>query len=280
MNPGGNYVGVRLADAVDGKTTLVFAGEVQIKKGERLIVEADGGPEFAEVTTTTPVLGKACSSKKAKRLLRLASDSEYADYIERVDLQTEIQLFAEGWIEEHRLELHLAKAQVGFDRRKISLLFTSDKKVDTRDLCRAVSERFETRVDARMIGVRDETKLLGGIGSCGLTLCCSTWLKGFHPVAIKMAKMQGITPNPSKLTGHCGRLKCCVAYELEGGIEAARRLGPRGRSVRPGARAGASRPRGASSSSGRARGLLIRPSIPRRSGIRLPGTNLPRLPDP
>jgi cell fate regulator YaaT (PSP1 superfamily) len=225
VNPGGNYVGVRLADAEDGKTTLVFAGEVQVKKGERLIVESEAGPEFAEVTTTTPVLGKACSSKKAKRLLRLASDSEYADYIERVDLQKEVQLFAEGWIEEHRLELRLAKAQVGFDRRKIGLLFTADKKVETRDLCRAVAERFETRVDARMIGVRDETKLLGGIGSCGLTLCCSTWLKGFHPVAIKMAKMQGITPNPSKLTGHCGRLKCCVAYELEGGIEAARRLG-------------------------------------------------------
>jgi cell fate regulator YaaT (PSP1 superfamily) len=233
VNPGGNYVGVRLADAVDGKTTLVFAGEVQVKKGERLIVEADAGPEFAEVTTTTPLLGKACSSKKAKRLLRLASDSEYADYIERVDLQKEIQLFAEAWIDEHRLELHLAKAQVGFDRRKIALLFTSDKKVDTRDLCRAVSERFETRVDARMIGVRDETKLLGGIGSCGLTLCCSTWLKGFHPVAIKMAKMQGITPNPSKLTGHCGRLKCCVAYELEGGIEAARRLGHGGERSAP-----------------------------------------------
>ena len=225
VNPGGNYVGVRLADAEDGKTTLVFAGEVQVKKGERLIVEAESGPEFAEVTTTTPVLGKACSSKKAKRLLRLASDSEYADYIERVDLQKEVQLFAEAWIEEHRLELHLAKAQVGFDRHKIALLFTADKKVETRDLCRAVAERFETRVDARMIGVRDETKLLGGIGSCGLTLCCSTWLKSFHPVAIKMAKMQGITPNPSKLTGHCGRLKCCVAYELEGGIDAARRLG-------------------------------------------------------
>jgi cell fate regulator YaaT (PSP1 superfamily) len=225
VNPGGNYVGVRLADAEDGKTTLVFAGEVSVKKGERLIVEADGGPEFAEVVTTMPVLGKACSSKKAKRLLRLASDSEYADYIERVDLQKEVQLFAEGWVEEHRLELRIAKAHVGFERRKIVLLFTADKKVDTRELCRAVAERFETRVDARTIGVRDETKLLGGIGSCGLTLCCSTWLKSFHPVAIKMAKMQGITPNPSKLTGHCGRLKCCVAYELEGGIDAARRLG-------------------------------------------------------
>ena len=224
-NPGGNYVGVRLADAEDGKTTLVFTGEVQVKAGERLIVESDGGPEFAEVTTTTPALLKACSAKKARRLLRLASDSEYADYAERLDLQREAKAFADAWAEEHRLDLNIVKAQVGFDRRKIVVLFTAATKVETRDLVRALSDRFEMRIAVRTIGVRDETKLLGGIGSCGLTLCCSSWLKSFHPVAIKMAKMQGITPNPAKLTGHCGRLKCCVAYELEGGIEAARRLG-------------------------------------------------------
>lgn len=224
-NPGGNYVGVRLADAEDGKTTLVLTGEVEVKKGERLIVETDNGPEFAEVTTTTPVLGKPCSSKKAKRFLRLASDSEYADYAERVELQDAAQLFADAIIEKDRLDMRLVKCAVGFDRRKITILFTSDKKVETRDLGRAVSDKFEMRVDMKMIGVRDETKIIGGIGSCGLTLCCSTWLKSFHPVAIKMAKMQGITPNPSKLTGNCGRLKCCIAYELEGGIEAARKLG-------------------------------------------------------
>ncbi len=232
-NPGGNYVGVRLADAEDGKTTLVFTGEIQVKAGERVLVEADGGPEFAEVTTTSPGLPKACSARKARRFLRLASDSEYADYAERLDLQREAKAFADSVVEERRLELNVVKAQVGFDRRKIVLLFTADKKVDTRDLARAVSDRFEMRVDVRMIGVRDETKLLGGIGSCGLTLCCSTWLKAFHPVAIKMAKMQGITPNPAKLTGHCGRLKCCVAYELEGGIEAARRLGHGGEKHAP-----------------------------------------------
>ena len=232
-NPGGNYVGVRLADAEDGKTTLVFTGEVQVKAGERVIVEADGGPEFAEVTTTTPLLAKACSSKKAKRFLRLASDSEYADYAERLDLQREAKAFADAVAAERRLELNIVKAVVGFDRRKIVLLFTADKKVETRDLARALSEKFEMRTDVRMMGVRDETKLLGGIGSCGLTLCCSTWLRGFHPVAIKMAKMQGITPNPAKLTGHCGRLKCCVAYELEGGIDAARRMGHGGEKGAP-----------------------------------------------
>jgi cell fate regulator YaaT (PSP1 superfamily) len=232
-NPGGNYVGARLADAEDGKTTVVFTGEVQVKAGERLIVETESGPEFAEVTTTTPLLPKACSSKKAKRFLRLASDSEYADYVERLDLQREVKAFADAFATDGKLDLNVVKALVGFDRRKIVLLFTADKKVDARDLSRAVAERFEMRTDTRMIGVRDETKLLGGIGSCGLTLCCSTWLKGFHPVAIKMAKMQGITPNPSKLTGHCGRLKCCVAYELEGGIEAARRMGHGAQKVSP-----------------------------------------------
>jgi len=224
-NPGGNYVGVRLADAEDGKTTLVFAGEARVAVGEHLIVETDGGPEFAEVTSTTPFLGKACSSKKAKRLLRLASDSEYADYVERLEMQEKAFLFASARAAELKLELAVVKCAIGFDRRKVTLLYTADQRVETRDLARDLSNELMMRVEAKPIGVRDETKLIGGIGSCGLTLCCSTWLKGFHPVTIRMAKAQGITPNPSKLTGTCGRLKCCVAYELEGGIEAARRMG-------------------------------------------------------
>lgn len=225
LNPGGNYVGVRLADAEDGKTTLVFTGEIEVKPGERLIVETESGPEFAEVTSASPVLPRACSAKKARRFLRLASDSEYADYAERLELQQAALAFAEERVEALKLEMRVVKCAVGFDRRRLTILFTSDKKVDTRELSRAVSDKFDIRVEVKMIGVRDETKLVGGIGSCGLTLCCSTWLRGFHPVAIRMAKMQGLTPNPAKLTGQCGRLKCCVAYELEGGIEAARRMG-------------------------------------------------------
>lgn len=224
-NPGGNYVGVRLADAEDGKVTMVFLGDVKVGKGEHLIVETDNGPEFAEVTNTTPLLAKPCSAKKAKRFLRLASDSEYADYVERLELQNQAFDLATGKIEEKGLEMRLVKCAIGFDRRKVVLIYTADKRVETRDLAREVSEALKMRVDMKLVGVRDETKIIGGIGPCGLTLCCSTWLKSFHPVTIRMAKMQGITPNPSKLTGMCGRLKCCVAYELEGGIEAARRMG-------------------------------------------------------
>src|SRR5258706_4921997 len=224
-NPGGNYVGVRLADAEDGKTTLVLTGEVHVGVGEHLIVEIDSGPEFAEVTTATPMLGKACSSKKAKRFLRLASDSEYADYVDRLEVQDRAYRFALERVSALGLDLRVVKCALGFDRRKITVLYTADNRVETRDFIRDMSNELKMRVEMKMIGVRDETKLIGGIGSCGLTLCCSSWLKGFHPVTIRMAKAQGITPNPSKLTGLCGRLKCCVAYELEGGIEAARRMG-------------------------------------------------------
>lgn len=228
VNPGGNYVGARLADATDGKVTVVFAGEVEVRTGERIVVETEEGPEFAEVTTLTPVLAKACSQKKARRLLRLASDSESADFAERLELQEEAARFATARAEEMRLPVSLVKCVVPFDRRRITVLYSSDERANLRDLCREMSDRFRLRVEARMVGVRDETKIVGGIGPCGLTLCCSTWLRGFHPVTIRMAKMQGITPNPSKLTGMCGRLKCCLAYELEGGIEAARRMGSKG----------------------------------------------------
>ena len=236
VNPGGNYVGARLADAMDGKMTVVFAGEVGVRKGERIVVETEDGPEYAEVTTLSPVLAKSCSQKKAKRLLRLASDSESADFAERLELQEEAARFAAQRIEEQRLPVSLVKCAVPFDRRRITVLYSSEERANLRDLCREMSDRFRTRVDARMVGVRDETKIVGGIGPCGLTLCCSTWLRGFHPVTIRMAKLQGITPNPSKLTGMCGRLKCCLAYELEGGIEAARKMGSKGHDRKDGDR--------------------------------------------
>jgi cell fate regulator YaaT (PSP1 superfamily) len=232
-NPGGNYVGVRLADSEDGKVTTVLAGEVPLRKGERIIVETDQGPEFAEVITTTPLLAKPCSTRKARRFLRLASDSEYADFVERLELQDRAFLFSVKRIAALGLPMKLAKCAVGFDRRKIVLIYSSEERVNTRDILRDVSDEFHLRVEAKLVGVRDETKLMGGIGPCGLTLCCSTWLRNFHPVTIKMAKMQGITPNPAKLTGMCGRLKCCIAYELEGGIEGARRLGTRGPDKKP-----------------------------------------------
>lgn len=233
-NPGGNFVGVRLADAEDGKTTLLLMGEIPVKKGEKVIVETDTGPEFAEVTTLTPAAGKACSTKKAKRFLRLASDSDHADYIDRIELQDRAYRFASEYAERKKIDVRIVKCAVGFDRRKITILYTSDARADVRDLTRDLANEFKLRADARLIGARDETKLIGGIGSCGLSLCCSTWLKTFHPVTIRMVKLQGVVPNPSRFTGVCGRLKCCIAYELDGGIEAARHMGQERREAKEG----------------------------------------------
>lgn len=227
-NPGGNFVGVRLADAEDGKLTIVLAGEVPLEKGAHILVETDSGPEIAEVLTLNPVLSKPCSSKKAKRLIRRASDAEMADFAERLALQERADRFVRQYLIGKDIPIKFLRATASFDRRKVILHYSSDERVHLRDLTRDAASALSVRVEARMTGVRDETRMMGGIGPCGLTLCCSTWLKGFHPVTIKMAKMQGITPNPSKLTGMCGRLKCCLAYELEGGIEAARKAASKG----------------------------------------------------
>jgi cell fate regulator YaaT (PSP1 superfamily) len=216
---------VRLADAEDGKTTIVLAGEIPLEKGDRIIVESDGGPEIAEVMNLTPVLSKPCSSKKAKRLIRRASDAEMADFAERIAMQDRADRFVRTWLFGKDLPVKFIRCTVGFERRKATIHYASDERLALRDLTRDLSNELSIRVEARLTGVRDETKMMGGIGPCGLTLCCSTFLRGFHPVTIKMAKMQGITPNPSKLTGMCGRVKCCLAYELEGSIEAARRIG-------------------------------------------------------
>ena len=233
-NPGGNFVGVRLADAEDGRVTIVLSGEVRLVRGERIIVETENGPEIAEVTTTDPVLVKSCASRKAKRFLRLASDREQSDFIDRLELQERAAAIVRRRVEEQRLAVKLVKCQAGWDRRRLMVVYSSEEKVSLRDLCRELSEELGIRVESRSVGVRDETRSTGGIGPCGLTLCCSTWMRGFHPVTIKMAKIQGITPNPSKLTGMCGRLKCCLAYELEGGIEAARRMAQKLGDKRPG----------------------------------------------
>jgi cell fate regulator YaaT (PSP1 superfamily) len=217
-----------VADAEDGKMTFVFSGEVVLKRGERIIVEMEQGPEFAEVVTTTPILAKACSTRKARRLLRLASDSEYADFAERLELQRRAFLFAASRASALKLSVKIIRCAIGFDRRKIVVVYSSEERIALRDLLRELSDEFQLRTEAKLVGVRDETRMLGGIGPCGQTLCCSTWMRNFHPVTTKMAKLQGITPNPAKLTGMCGRLKCCIAYELEGGIEGARRIGAKG----------------------------------------------------
>jgi cell fate regulator YaaT (PSP1 superfamily) len=131
-------------------------------------------------------------------------------------LEQEAHAYAVTAIRNHTLPMKLGKVEYSFDGRKAMFFFTAEGRIDFRELVRDLAHRFHIRVEMRQVGVRDEAGLLGGVGVCGRELCCSTWLKDLKPVSIKAAKQQGLMLNPSKLSGLCGRLRCCLNYELPG----------------------------------------------------------------
>lgn len=217
FNPGGHYVGVRINEHEDGRVVFCETAGVSLEKGQRVIVEGDQGPEFAQVTTLHPLIVKQCQLREARRLVRIANDGDLSSYQAKVDRETRFFADTRDLASEKRLPLKLVRAEESFDARKYTIYYTSETRIDYRKLVADLAVKYPTRIEMRQIGPRDETKMRGGLGPCGLTLCCSTFLKGFHPVTIKMAKNQNLSLNPSKISGMCGRLMCCLAYEDEGG---------------------------------------------------------------
>ena len=217
FNPGGHYVGVRINEHEDGRVVFCETAGVSLEKGQRVIVEGDQGPEFAQVTTLHPLIVKQCQLREARRLVRIANDADLSGYQAKVDRETRFFADTRDLASEKRLPLKLVRAEESFDARKYTIYYTSESRIDYRKLVADLAVKYPTRIEMRQIGPRDETKMRGGLGPCGLTLCCSTFLKGFHPVTIKMAKNQNLSLNPSKISGMCGRLMCCLAYEDEGG---------------------------------------------------------------
>ncbi len=203
------------------KRYLRNTGELDIQTGDLVIVEADRGIDFGTVSMTgelarlrvdslDPSLDGALSS-----VIRIASlsDMERWDQVRDSDSET----FAAGRkiIDSMRLSMKLVDVEWQFDQKKVTFFYTADHRVDFRELVRKLAGRFRTRVEMRQIGARDETSRVGGIGSCGRELCCSTWLRTFKPVSTTAAKTQNLPLNPARLSGRCGRLKCCLNYELE-----------------------------------------------------------------
>jgi cell fate regulator YaaT (PSP1 superfamily) len=217
LNPGGHYVGVRINQNEDGRVVFCDTSGTEVRKGQRIVVEGDGGFEYAEVTTLHPMIVKQCQLRDARRLVRVANDSDLASY--EAKRQREQQFFNETreMAAEKHLPMKLIRTEESFDGRKYSVYYTSETRIDYRKLVADLTLKYPLRIEMRQVGPRDETKMRGGLGPCGLTLCCSTFLKGFHPVTIKMAKSQNLSLNPSKISGMCGRLMCCLAYEDEGG---------------------------------------------------------------
>jgi cell fate regulator YaaT (PSP1 superfamily) len=186
------------------------------RNGDRVVVQTDQGPAIGTVVRRIPQLDqkRAPDPDSPQRVVRLATRD---DIIARLKHQRrEQEAFRIGLlkIRERGLPMKLARVEHAFDGSKLLFYFTADGRVDFRDLVRELASEFRMRIEMRQIGVRDEAKMYGGYGTCGRPLCCTTFLQSFEPISIKMAKQQDLSLNPSKLSGLCGRLKCCLRYEL------------------------------------------------------------------
>jgi cell fate regulator YaaT (PSP1 superfamily) len=221
FNPGGHYVGVRINENEDGRVVFCEAQGIALEKGQRVVVEGEQGLEYAQVITLRPMIVKQCQLREARRLVRVATEADSATYQAKVSREARFFKDVGELAAERRLPLKLVRAEESFDGRKYTVYYTSEARIDYRKLVTDLALNHPVRIEMRQLGPRDETKMRGGLGPCGLTLCCSTFLKGFHPVTIKMAKNQNLSLNPSKISGMCGRLMCCLAYEDEGGKPAA-----------------------------------------------------------
>jgi cell fate regulator YaaT (PSP1 superfamily) len=206
-----NVVGVRFKKA--GKIYYFDPGEINIPKDDFVIVETVRGVEFGKVVTARKQVGENDVVLPLKKVLRIADAKDRLIVEENKAAAEEAYHICCQKVEEHKLDMKLVDVEYTFDRNKVVFFFTADGRVDFRDLVKDLASIFRTRIELRQIGVRDEAKMLGGIGPCGRMLCCSTFLGDFEPVSIKMAKDQNLSLNPTKISGLCGRLMCCLKYE-------------------------------------------------------------------
>lgn len=204
-------VGVRFKKA--GKIYYFDPGDFQTTLGDFVIVETARGIEFGEIVVAEKEVGEHDVVLPLKKVIRIASKKDHATVQENREAAREAFSICLDKIADHGLEMKLVDAEYTFDRNKIIFYFTADGRVDFRELVKDLAAVFRTRIELRQIGVRDEAKMLGGIGPCGRMLCCSTFLGDFEPVSIKMAKDQNLSLNPAKISGVCGRLMCCLKYE-------------------------------------------------------------------
>lgn len=197
---------------------------VQVKMGDQVIVETAAGPEFATCTQGNHEVEDSAIVRPLCAMLRMATDSDRRTVEYNRKKESEAFDICERKIAEHGLEMKLVNVSASFDGNKIIFYFTADGRVDFRELVRDLASVFRARIELRQIGVRDEAKMIGGLGICGRPFCCSQFLDEFLPVSIKMAKTQNLSLNPTKISGTCGRLMCCLKYEQNAYEDAAKRM--------------------------------------------------------
>ncbi len=205
--------GVRFKEV--GKVYHFSPAGNELKNGDKVIVETSRGIEFGEVVIEHKEIDEKNMSSPLKNVIRKATDSDCVTLEENKKKEAQATEVFNEKVKKHKLEMKLVNVEYTFDRGKLLFYFTAEGRVDFRELVKDLASVFKTRIELRQIGVRDEAKILGGLGICGQPFCCATHLDEFRPVSIKMAKEQGLSLNPTKISGTCGRLMCCLKYEQE-----------------------------------------------------------------
>ena len=206
-------VGVRFKDA--GKTYYIDPAGHTVAAGDMVVVETARGIECGAVAIPNRTVNEDSVVKPLKAVIRVATEEDKKRVKENEARRKKAMKQCQERINAHKLDMKLVDAEYAFDNSKLLFYFTADGRVDFRELVKDLASSFRTRIELRQIGVRDEAKMLGGLGICGRPFCCSQFLNDFQPVSIKMAKEQGLSLNPTKISGTCGRLMCCLKYEQE-----------------------------------------------------------------
>jgi cell fate regulator YaaT (PSP1 superfamily) len=208
-----------LPDLALDEDTSAAPASPPLVPGDAVVVQTTEGPAVGTVTRAVPALAarKRPPDDSPARVVRKATREDIVSRLKQQQREQDAHRICLMKIRERGLAMKLARVEQIFDGSRLIFYYTADGRVDFRELVRDLAAHFRTRIEMRQIGVRDEARMIGGYGSCGRPLCCTTWLQSFEPISIKMAKQQKLSLNPSKLSGMCGRLKCCLRYELPNG---------------------------------------------------------------
>ena len=204
-------IGVRFRD--NGKIYYFASEQFEVEVGQNVIVETARGVEYGRVVLGNREIHDEKIIATLKPVIRIATPEDNKIQENNKEKSKEAYKICIEKIKKHKLAMKLIDCEYTFDNNKVLFYFTADGRVDFRELVKDLAAVFKMRIELRQIGVRDEAKMMGGIGACGRSLCCNSWLSGFEPVSIKMAKVQNLSLNPSKISGICGRLMCCLKYE-------------------------------------------------------------------
>lgn len=205
------FVGVRFGEETN--LTLCSSGGTIFARGDRVIVEVDGEPALGRVEKSPMPVFKPCQKSSARPIVRAANDDDLSAHERKLQRDHSAKLFVQERARSLQLDMKVTRVAFALSGKKAEVYFSAEHRVDFRQLVRETAQRFGARIHMVQLGARDEARMTGGLGVCGRTLCCSTWLKEFRPISIQMAKRQNLSLNPSKISGQCGRLLCCLAYE-------------------------------------------------------------------